>query len=132
MTMTRILARGAIGLLAVTSVSTMVIAQDMGEVTVQASRIVTKTEGKTASGIPIVDVSLTYGVSTKGLDLASHAGALELQQRVTDAAKAACKELAHQYPDSTPGDTDCAKAATAKAMVQVNALLAAAAKKPGN
>jgi hypothetical protein len=66
MTMTRILARGAIGLLAVTSVSTTVIAQDMGEVTVQASRIVTKTEGKTASGIPIVDVSLTYGVSTKG------------------------------------------------------------------
>lgn len=131
--MTRILVRGAVGLLAVASVSTMVIAQDMGEVTVQASRVVTKNEGKTASGIPIVDVSLTYGVSTKGLDLASHAGAMEMQQRVTDAAKAACKELAHQYPDSTtPGDTDCAKAATAKAMVQVNALLAAAAKKPGN
>ena len=130
--MTRILVRGAIGLLALTAVSTMVIAQDMGEVTVQASRVVTKTVGRTASGIPIVDVSLSYGVSTQGLDLSSRAGALELQKRVSDAALAACKELARQYPDSTPGNNDCAKAATAKAMVQVNALLAASAKKPGN
>jgi UrcA family protein len=130
--MTRILVRGAIGLLAVTSVSTLVIAQDMGEVTVQASRVVSKSVGKTASGVPIVDVSLSYGVSTQGLDLASHAGALELQKRVTDAAQAACKELARQYPVATPQDNDCAKAAAAKAMVQVNAMLAAAAKKPSN
>jgi UrcA family protein len=130
--MTRILVRGAIGLLALTAVSTMVIAQDMGEVTVQASRVVTKTVGRTASGIPIVDVSLSYGVSTQGLDLSSRAGALELQKRVSDAALAACKELARQYPDSTPRDADCAKEATAKAMVQVNALLDAAGKKPSN
>ena len=130
--MTRILVRGAIGLLAVTSVSTLVMAQDMGEVTVQASRVVTKTVGRTASGIPIVDVSLSYGVSTQGLDISSHAGYLELQQRVTDAAQAACKELARQYPDSTPKDNYCAKAAAAKAMVQVNALAASAPKKPSN
>jgi UrcA family protein len=130
--MTRILVSGAIGLLAVTSVSTIVVAQDMGEVTVQASRVVAKTVGKTASGIPIVDISVSYGVSTKDLDLASHAGALELQKRVTDAAQAACKELGRQYPDSTPTDTQCTKETTAKAMVKVNEMLAAAAKKPGN
>ncbi len=129
--MMRILTRGAIGLLAATAFGTVVVADDMGEVTVQASRVVTKTVGKTASGIPIVDVSLSYGVNAKDLDLASHAGAMELQKRVADAARAACKEISRQYPDSTPSDADCEKNATAKAMVRVNELLAAAAKKPG-
>jgi hypothetical protein len=56
---------------------------------------------------------------------------MELQKRVADAARAACKELSRQYPDSTPNDADCEKTATAKAMVHVNEMLAAAAKKPG-
>ena len=129
--MTRTLMRAAIGSLAVTLASTAVIAEDMGEVTVQASRVVSKMVGKTASGVPIVDISLSYGVSAKGLDLASNAGATELRRRVADAAKAACKELGRQYPDSLPNDADCAKAATDKAMVKVNEMLAAAAKKPG-
>jgi UrcA family protein len=130
--MTRVLIRAAIGLLAVTSVSSYVVAQDMGEVTVQASRIVTKTIGRTSSGVPIVDVSLSYGVKANDLDLASHAGVMELQKRVADAASAACKELGRQYPESTPSDIDCVKQATAKAMVQVNQLAAGAAKKPGS
>jgi len=129
--MTRIVIRAVIGLLAVTAVSTVVVAEDMGEVTVQASRVVKQTVGKTASGVPIVDIALSYGVSAKDLDLASHAGAMELQKRVADAARAACKELGRQYPDSLPGDADCTKAATDKAMVKVNEMLAAAAKKPG-
>ena|ERR1700683_160577 len=130
--MTRILVRWAIGLLAVTSVSAVVFADDMGEVTVQASRVVSKTVGKTASGVPIVDISLSYGVSAKDLDLASHTGAMELQKRVTDAAKAACKELDRQYPGSAPSDFDCVKDATARAMVKVNELTAAAANKPSH
>lgn len=124
--MTRILIRGAIGLLAVTSVSTLVVADDMGEVTVQASRVVSKTVGTTASGIPIVDVSLSYGVSAKDLDLSSHAGFMAMQKRVNDAAVAACKELDRQYPEK---DTECVKTAVAKAMVKVNELAAGAAKK---
>jgi UrcA family protein len=128
--MTRIAIRVAVGLLAVTSMSTVVVAEDTGDVIVQASRVNKQTAGRTASGIPIVDISLSYGVSAKDLDLASHAGAMELQKRVTEAAHAACKELGRQYPDSLPNDADCAKSATAKAMVRVNELLAAAAKKP--
>jgi len=129
--MTRIMIRVAIGLLAVTS-GAIVIAQDMGEVTVQATRVSKQRVGTTASGIPIVDSSLSYGVSVKDLDLSSNAGAMALQKRVTDAARAACKELGRQFPDSTPGDdADCEKAATAKAMVKVNELLAAAAKNSG-
>jgi UrcA family protein len=117
----------AVGLLAGISVNAIVIAQEMGEVTVQAARVVKKTIGTSASGVPIEDVSLSYGVSTKGLDLASSAGAMELQKRVTEAAKAACKELGRQIPASTPSDdAACAKAATAKAMVRANELITAA------
>lgn len=126
--MTRIVVRWAIGLLAAASVSAIAIADDMGEVTVQASRVMSKVVGKTSSGVPIEDVSLSYGVSAKDLDLSSHAGAMELQKRVADAAQSACKEIDRQYPGTS--DQNCAKNATAKAMVKVNELLDAAAKKP--
>ena len=126
--MTKTLIRVAIGLFAVTAVGTFAVAEDMGEVTVQASRVVSKFVGKTSSGVPIEDVSLSYGVRAKDLDLSTHAGAMELQKRVTDAASAACKELSRQYPGSTPSDADCVKAATAKAMVRVDELVAAAKK----
>lgn len=130
--MTRTLIKIAVGLLAGALVNTVVVAEDMGEVTVQASRVVNvKTVGKTASGFPIQDISLSYGVKAQDLDLASYAGVTELKKRVTAAAQAACKELGRQYPDSTPGDSDCAKAATDKAMVRVNELAAAAANKSG-
>jgi len=118
----------AVGVLATVSVTGIVIAQDTGEVTVQASRVVKKTIGTTASGIPIQDISLSYGVSTAGLDLSSSAGAAALQKRVGGAAKAACKELARQYPDSTTTDAECIKTATDKAMVKANELLASAKK----
>ena len=128
--MSRTVTRVAIGILAATSISAIALADDMGSVTVQATRVVSqKTVGRTASGIPIVDISLSYGVSAKGLDLASHAGFMELEKRVNDAAKSACQELSRQYPEATPSDADCAKNAAAKAMVRVNELAAAATKK---
>jgi UrcA family protein len=128
--MTKTMVRIAIGLLGVTALSAIWAAEDIGQVTVQASRIMQKSAGKTSSGIPIEDVSLAYGVSAKDLDLASHAGALELQKRVSDAALKACTELGRQYPDSLPNTKDCTKASTDKAMVRANELIAAAAKKP--
>jgi UrcA family protein len=125
--MSKRLLKVAVALLAGVSAAG-VIAQEMGEVTVQASRIVKKVIGTTASGVPIEDISLSYGVSTTGLDLASSAGAAELQRRVGDAATSACKELARRYPDSTTTDAECVKKATDKAMVKVNELVAAAKK----
>jgi UrcA family protein len=74
-------------------------------------------------------ISLSYGVKAKHLDLSSHAGFMEMQKRANDAAAAACKEISRQYPNSSESDADCAKAAAAKAMVKVNELAAAAAKK---
>ena len=121
----RVLAWSACALLAGPAFS-----QELDEVVVQATRLVaTKTVGHTASGIPIVDVSLSYGVSAADLQLATHAGAMELEKRVTDAALAACKELGRQYPDSVPKDAECAKAASEKAMVKAHELEAAAASK---
>jgi UrcA family protein len=118
----------AVALLAGGSVNAVVIAQEMGEVTVQASRVVKKVIGRTSSGVPIEDISLSYGVSTAGLDLSSSSGAAELKKRVTEAANAACKELSRQYPEATPTDAECVKNATDKAMVKVNDLVAAAKK----
>jgi UrcA family protein len=118
----------AVGLLAGVSISAPVIAQQMGEVTVQASRVVKKVIGTTFSGVPIEEVSLSYGVSTAGLELATSAGAAELQKRVANAASAACKELSRQFPGSTPAGAECVKNTIDKAMVKVNELVAAAKK----
>lgn len=126
--MSKRLIKIAVGLLAGVSVNAVAIAQDMGEVVVQAQRVVKKTIGHTASGVPIEDISLSYGVSTKGLDLSSSAGAAELQKRVASAAQAACKELSRQYPSSTTTDAECVKGATDKAMVKVNEMIATAKK----
>jgi len=111
-------------------VSSVAVAQDITGVTVQATRIPTK-EFRVSGGIPIVTMSLSYGVSYADLDLASRAGAAELEKRVHDAAMAACKEIAKQLPESTPSVAECADKAAGKAMIKVRELEAAAEKKPG-
>lgn len=109
-------------------------ADDREEIRVQATRLLstkTKIVGQTSSGVPIVDMSLSYGVSTTGLDLASSTGAAELTKRVNDAAHAACKEISRQYPETSSSDAECAKSAADKAMVRVQQVIAAAQKSPG-
>lgn len=121
--MTNIVIRVAVGLFAVALVSGIATAQQVQEVTVQASRIVEKHTGH------IIDVSLAYGVSYAGLDLVSHAGVMLLEKRVKDAAQRACKELGRLYPlVGTPSDAECAKTAADKAMVKVRQLAASAGK----
>ncbi len=117
----------AAGLFAATFTGTVALAQQAPEVTVQASRSVQRNEvGRSSSGFPIVDVSLSYGVSYAGLDLATHVGALQLERRVHDAASKACGELDRQYPIGAPSVADCTKAAAGAAMVKVHDLTAAA------
>ncbi len=119
----------ALAAIAASAVVGSAVAQAVPEVVVTTSKIVEKSAGRTASGIPIVDVSLSYGVSAAGLDLASASGAREFEKRVSDAAMEACKDLGKRYPNSTPNDAQCAKAATDKAMVKVRDMESAAAKK---
>jgi UrcA family protein len=110
---------------------TTAVAQKTEEITVEAARIVTKPAAhQPPGGMQVKDVTLSYGIAYSGLDLASTAGAAELEKRVNDAALQACKEIGRQYPDSTPSDADCAKAAVAKAMVKVHEVVSAASKKP--
>ena len=122
----------AIGLIAGAMIGGIALGQQIPEVTVQASRIITKT---TAAGHDaadrIVDLSLTYGVSYAGLDLTKHADVMELEKRVTDTAGKACRELNRQYPIDAQPEADCAKAAAAKSLVKVHELAAAAAQ-PGS
>jgi UrcA family protein len=116
----------AVGAVAVGLIGSIAIADDNSNVTVQASRVMKKDAGRTSSGIPIVDMSLSYGVSTSGLDLVKHADVVELEKRVNDAARAACQELGRQYPDSTPGDAECTRASVSNAMPRVHELVSAA------
>jgi UrcA family protein len=111
--------------------SGIVAAQNLDEITVQASRVLsTKAVGRdAATGAPILDVSVSYGIRTDDLDLASHYGPIQLEKRVRDAAMAACKEISRQYPNSSPSDEVCAKTAADKAMVNVHQLVAVAAAK---
>ncbi|HXY96855.1 MAG TPA: UrcA family protein [Steroidobacteraceae bacterium] len=121
----------AAGTVAAAVIGGDVLAQNvpMPEVTVESHRVVATTIGRTSSGIPIVDVSLGYTVSAQGLDIGTAIGARAFEARVSDAAKAACQELGKRYPSSTPSDTECARAATDKAMVKVHQLEDAATKK---
>ena len=131
--MKMVLMKVAVGAVASGLIGTVALAQNLEEITVQGTRMVTTEEvGHTSvAGIKINDVSLSYGVSTAGLDFGSHAGVLEAQKRVKGVAESACKELAKRYPDGTPSDAECVKAATDKAMVKVNELAKAARKATG-
>jgi UrcA family protein len=111
-------------------ISSMVIAQNLEEITVQGTRVLDiKDAGRSNTGMPLRDVSLSYGVNIADLDLATQYGPMALEKRVKDAAKAACEELGQKYPQSTPDTEDCAKAAADKAMVKARALVATAREK---
>ena len=111
-------------------ISSMVVAQNLEEITVQGTRVLdTKDAGRSNTGFPIRDISLSYGVNIADLDLATQYGPIALEKRVNDAAKAACDELGQKYPMSTPSNEACAKAAADKAMVKARALVAAARQK---
>ena len=111
-------------------ISGVVVAQSLEEITVQGTRVLdAKSAGQNSMGIPIVDVSVSYGVSIADLNLASQYGPIALEKRVRDAAKAACEEIGRKYPLSTPSDEVCTKAATDKAMVKVRELVAKAREK---
>ena len=118
----------AAGLLATVSLGGIAVAQNIEAITVTSSRIVNTRVDPVPMHLPITSLSLSYGVSLAGLNLATPAGAAELEKRVNDAALAACKEISRQYPHAKPDDATCAKAAVKDAMVKVREAVAAAGK----
>jgi UrcA family protein len=127
--MNTIFGRVVLGVAGAMLVNSAVIAQDVPEVTVQAKRLLnTKVTEHIEGGLPIQDISVSYGVRTSDLDLSTHSAAMVLEQRVRDAAKLACKEINRQFPEAKPGVLECAKTTAEKAMPQVNQLVASAEK----
>jgi UrcA family protein len=114
-------------------IASVAVAQGVPEVKVEATRVIAsgmtaKTVGLTSSGVPIQDITVSYGVTAQGLDLSTNTGAKAFEQRVKDAADQACKDIGRQYPNATPSDAVCAKTAADQAMVKANELIAAAEK----
>ena len=71
-------------------------------------------------------MSLTRKVGYKDLDLATHAGAAELEKRVNDTAKSLCERLDKLNPMTTSQGPSCIKEAASAALVQAHAAIAAA------
>jgi UrcA family protein len=130
--MNKLLLGIGVGVAASMSISRIAVAQEMPEVVISGTRAIVKSPATDSHGFPVVDMSVSIGVSYAGLDLASPAGAAELEKRVGDAARQACKEIGNQAPHRQfrTSESDCAKAAEEKGMVKVHALVAEAGKKP--
>jgi|SRR5580692_5803513 UrcA family protein len=97
--MNKILLGIGIGMAVSISAGSIAVAQDVQEIVVTArGDVAVKPAGKSATGVPIVDMSVSYGVSYAGLDLASTAGAAELEKRVNQAAKEGCKDISAKRP----------------------------------
>jgi len=84
--------------------------------------------GRSSSGAPIRLISLSAGVGYGDIDLRTAAGRDELNRRVTDAAREACRELNMKYPGGTPGVRTCARNARDDAQRQIDAAIDAAVK----
>lgn len=118
--------RGLMGA-AIAAMATAAVAQQLPEVTVVADKPVLA-QGRTASGHPVEVIQLSRVVNYSDINVASHIGAKVLEQRVTDAAKAVCDELATLYPTGTSHElgtgscvADAVKAATPKVQAAITA-----------
>lgn len=115
----------AITLLAAAAISSGALAQEIGDVTVQASRIEKSQIGRSSSGIPLLAVSVTHVVSAADLDLQTSDGMSELQARVQMAAELGCRDISLVYRDAKPDDRTCARLATSETMARVRELITA-------
>ena len=116
--------------LAFAAVSGTALAQEQAQssqITIQGQPVQVTTVGRSYTGIPIVDYSFQRAVSYANLDLSTSAGAAELKKRVRETAREACETLSAADPlDAPDDDGTCVRDATAGAMKQVTAAIAAA------
>ena len=115
--------------LALAAASAAAVAQQKDQtpdVKLQAGQVQKTTVGREYAGIPIERLYVERPVSYANLDLSTAAGAAELQKRVRETAKEACAQLDAADPVDMP-DTSCVSEATAGAMKQAQAVIAAAA-----
>jgi UrcA family protein len=107
-----------------------VIAQEKtqsSQIIIQGRPVQVTTVGRSDTGIPIVQYSFERAVSYATLNLSTSSGATELKKRVSETAREACEELQAADPlDASDDDGTCVREATAGAMKQVTAAIAAA------
>jgi UrcA family protein len=106
-------------------VGATVLAQPMPLVIVEVPHVEKSTQTGPA-GQRKETLSIVYKVDYSDLNLATHSGAVELQNRIKDSATQACTQLAKLFPETTEGDTPCVQGAVKSAMAQANKLLTAA------
>jgi UrcA family protein len=97
-------------------------ADNLPPVTVQAT--VSKTViGHSIYGSPIELATLTWHVGSADLNLRTYAGVKALQNRVREAARAACTKLDALYPLDDRQAPTCIRKAVADASRQMNAVI---------
>lgn len=101
------------------------------EVRVVAPGIVQrKIVGRTTIGAPIEVISLSRSLSYRDLDLSRQSDVDELETRIWDTARVACRQLDKLYPDGSlyqqiPSDQNCVETATSEAMNEAHLVIAA-------
>lgn len=89
------------------------------EVVVVAPRVTTKREGR-VGGTRALTVDRDEVVSLDDLDLSRTADVRILEQRISEAARRICEELADEYPFGQPSTPVCIRRAIDDAVAQVD------------
>ena len=93
------------------------------QMTVIAPRVQHRTIGRSDTGIPIEEMSLSHVVDYSDLDLSRSTDIQRLDYRIRQAAYAACSDLNHEYPEALypsyqSSDRSCVARATDEGMAQ--------------
>ena len=99
------------------------IAQPMEVVTVEAVR--STIVGQSRYGVPIREVTIQSRVSYADLDLTSASGALQLENRIKETAKAACERIKVDIPAEGSSQAACVKDAVDGAMKEAHKVIEA-------
>jgi UrcA family protein len=118
----RLTAACGIALLAAAMFTGPASAKSLDEITVQGYRLTTRQVGRSYTGIPIDEISLSVRVNTAGLNLATPEGLSDVQKRIHAASLAACAQISRLYPLAEPRDKSCAATAERAALEQVGEL----------
>jgi UrcA family protein len=99
------------------------IAQPMEVVTVEAAR--STSVGQSTYGVPIREITIRSRVSYADLDLTSATGALTLENRIKDTAKATCEQIKVDIPAEGSTQEKCVKDAVDGAMKEAHKVIEA-------
>jgi len=105
------------------------LAQQMNEIIVESSPVhVERAPGPAGATVHYDLISVKYAVIYSDLDLSTHSGAMELENRINAAAKKGCAAIDKEYPLATSAASDkpCVKTAVDGAMVKAHEAIAAA------